>query len=199
MTRVEENKQKKLNSLMDTAFRLFTLQGVAKTSIADIAAQASVAKGTFYLYFSDKYDIRDKLIAYRAADLFRRAVRALARHPQESFEDEMVFMIDQIIGHLDRDKMLLNFVSKNLEWGIFKHAVIKGTDEVGVDILQFYGDMLTRSGRTFRNPELMLFMIVELVGSTIHNVILFKEPVTLDVLKPELYETIRLIIKAQEE
>ena len=44
MTRVEENKQKKLNSLMDTAFRLFTLQGVAKTSIADIAAQASVAK-----------------------------------------------------------------------------------------------------------------------------------------------------------
>ena len=199
MSRVEENKLQKRTALLDAAFSLFVDRGIVRTSIADITKKAGLAKGTFYLYFSDKYDIRDKLIAYRAADLFRRAVRALARHPQESFEDEMVFMIDQIIGHLDRDKILLNFVSKNLEWGIFKHAVIKGTDELGVDILQFYGDMLTRSGRTFRNPELMLFMIVELVGSTIHNVILFKEPVTLDVLKPELYETIRLIIKAQEE
>ncbi|MFR3322153.1 MAG: TetR family transcriptional regulator [Lachnospiraceae bacterium] len=27
---------------------------------------AGVAKGTFYLYFSDKYDLRNKLIAHKA-------------------------------------------------------------------------------------------------------------------------------------
>ena len=59
MGRVEENKQLKLTSLMDTAFQLFTAQGIAKTSIADIAQQAGVAKGTFYLYFKDKYDLHE--------------------------------------------------------------------------------------------------------------------------------------------
>lgn len=199
MTKIEENKLQKRAALLESAFELFVDRGIVRTSIADITKKAGLAKGTFYLYFSDKYDIRDKLIAYRAAELFRKAARALAKQPQSSFEDEMIFLIDHIIRQLDKEKMLLNFVSKNLEWGIFKHAIVQGTDEIGVDVPQFYQDMLERSGRTFRNPELMLFMIVELVGSTIHNVILYKEPVALDVLKPELYETIRLMIHAQEE
>ena len=53
----EEKKQWKRASLMDSAFRLFTTQGVSKTSIEDIAKAAGVAKGTFYLYFKDKYDL----------------------------------------------------------------------------------------------------------------------------------------------
>ena len=72
------------------------------------------------------------------------------------------------------------------------------TEEIGLDVMDYYQDMIARSGKRFRDPELMLFMIVELVGSTIHNVILFKEPVTLEVLKPELVRTIRLIIRDQE-
>ncbi|MBQ2460810.1 MAG: TetR family transcriptional regulator, partial [Clostridia bacterium] len=40
MSRVDENKLQKKNSLMDTAFQLFTSQGMGKTSIAEIAQQA---------------------------------------------------------------------------------------------------------------------------------------------------------------
>ena len=199
MSRVEENKLQKKKALLDTAFSLFTDRGFIKTSVADITKKAGVAKGTFYLYFSDKYDIRDKLIARKAADIFRRAYSALNAAPQETLEDEILFLVDHIVTQLDNNKILLNFVSKNLEWGIFKHALIKETEDIGIDFLEFYQAMLERSGRTFRDPELMLFMIIQLVGSTIHNVILYKEPVELDVLKPELYQTIRLIIQAQEE
>ena len=39
-----------------TAFELFTTKGLTKTTISDIVDQAGVAKGTFYLYFKDKYD-----------------------------------------------------------------------------------------------------------------------------------------------
>ena len=198
MSRVEDNKLHKKMALLETAFSLFVDRGFIKTSVADITKKAGVAKGTFYLYFSDKYDIRDKLIARKAAELFRRAYRELVKNPQDSLEDEMIFLIDHIITQLDSNKMLLIFVSKNLEWGIFKHALIKETDDIGIDFMHFYRTMLARSGRTFRDPELMLFMIIQLVGSTIHNVILYKEPVTLDILKPELYQTIRLIIQSQE-
>ena len=47
MSRVEENKQQKKNSLMETAFQLFTSKGIANTTISDIVEMAGVAKGTY--------------------------------------------------------------------------------------------------------------------------------------------------------
>lgn len=198
MARVEENKLVKRSALLEAAFDLFVERGIVRTSIADITKKSGLAKGTFYLYFKDKYDISNKLIARKAADVFKKSLEALRKCPQDCFEDEMIFLIDDVISRLDRDKILLNFVSKNLEWGIFKNAMTEQTEEIDLDVMEFYQDMINRSGKRFRDPELMLFMIVELVGSTIHNVILFKEPVNLDVLRPELMRTIRLIIRDQE-
>ena len=57
MGKVDENKRLKLNSMLDAALQLFTDQGLAKTSISDIVDRSGVAKGTFNLYFKDKYDI----------------------------------------------------------------------------------------------------------------------------------------------
>ena len=54
ISKVESNKNKKLNKLLDTAFQLFTDKGIHHTSIQDIVNHAGVAKGTFYLYFKDK-------------------------------------------------------------------------------------------------------------------------------------------------
>ena len=58
MGKIDNNKKQKEDALLNTAFDLFTKQGIQKTSISDIVNQAGVAKGTFYLYFKDKYDIR---------------------------------------------------------------------------------------------------------------------------------------------
>ena len=66
MGKAEENKLKKRESLLNTAFELFTTKGIHDTSISDIVEKAGVAKGTFYLYFKDKYDINNKLVAHRA-------------------------------------------------------------------------------------------------------------------------------------
>ena len=51
------DKKEKENKLMEKALKLFTEKGVNNTSIQDIADEAGVGKGTFYLYFKDKYDI----------------------------------------------------------------------------------------------------------------------------------------------
>ena len=67
MGKVERKKKEKKDALLNTAFELFTTKGIHKTSIADIVEKAGVAKGTFYLYFSDKYDIRNKLISHKAS------------------------------------------------------------------------------------------------------------------------------------
>jgi AcrR family transcriptional regulator len=47
--------------LMNAAQRLFLEQGVGPTTIEQITLAADVAKGTFYLYFSSKEDLRGAL------------------------------------------------------------------------------------------------------------------------------------------
>lgn len=59
MGKVDDNKKLKMNTLLQTAFDLFTGKGFAKTTVSDIVNQAGLAKGTFYLYFKDKYDLRE--------------------------------------------------------------------------------------------------------------------------------------------
>ena len=53
MGKVDDNKKLKMNTLLQTAFDLFTGKGFAKTTVSDIVNQAGLAKGTFYLYFKD--------------------------------------------------------------------------------------------------------------------------------------------------
>ena len=77
MGKVDENKHQKMDALFQSAYDLFLNQGIEKTSISDIAKKAGVAKGTFYLYFKDKYDIKNKLIAHKTKELFDHAAVAL--------------------------------------------------------------------------------------------------------------------------
>ena len=78
MGRIEINKKNKKEALYRKGFQLFVDKGFAKTTIADIAKAAGLAKGTFYLYFKDKYDLRDKLIARHSGQVLREARAYLA-------------------------------------------------------------------------------------------------------------------------
>ena len=60
---VEQKKEQKKEGLLEAAYQLFLEKGVNKTSVDEIVKKANVAKGTFYLYFKDKYDIRNRLAA----------------------------------------------------------------------------------------------------------------------------------------
>ena len=70
--KIEEKKDVKEKSLLTSAFELFTEKGFKETSIQEIVDNAGVAKGTFYLYFKDKYEIQNKLISKKSRELFNR-------------------------------------------------------------------------------------------------------------------------------
>ena len=55
-------KDDKKNKLAEAAYTLFIKKGFKNTSIQEIVDKAKVAKGTFYLYFEDKYDVQEYLI-----------------------------------------------------------------------------------------------------------------------------------------
>lgn len=77
-SKINDNKQEKERKLLNTALHLFTEKGIKKTSIQDIVHEAGIAKGTFYLYFKDKYELQDVLLGQR---LLMNSLRMLVKKP----------------------------------------------------------------------------------------------------------------------
>lgn len=198
MGKLDEKKKQKREALLTAAYDLFTSQGIFDTSISDIVKQAEMAKGRFYLYFKDKFDIRTALITEKAGKLFSVVREKMRDKRADSLEETVIQLVDIIIDELDADKRMLEFISKNLQWGLFHKVILEGGNEVSDSFYDWYTELIQSSGRTFRNHELMIYMIVELVNSTCYNVILYQEPVGLDELKEELAHLIPVIIRNQE-
>lgn len=197
--KAEQNKKEKKVALLSAAFDLFTKQGINKTSIADISSKAKVAKGTFYLYFSDKYDLRNFLVAHRAGQIFLTAKAAVEKDKTlVSVEDKIVALISNVIDQFTADPSLVRFISKNLSWGIFKHDLTSSVDPEAIDYSALVNGALDGSDVKYRDPEVMIFMIVELIGSTCYSAILFKEPKSIQELKPDLLQAVRDIMHSQQ-
>ena len=195
MGTVHENKQQKQERLLETAFSLFTSKGMAKTSISDIASAAGVAKGTFYLYFRDKYDLGNKLIARKSRTLFDHALARLEQENPTSVEDQMILLIDDLLDQMEKNPMLLRFINKNLSWGVFQNALHQTDTADNYDYLALFYEMLQMDDSVeWDEPLLMLYTIIELVGSTCHSIILEKNPTDLAHYKPILYRNVRSII-----
>ena len=197
MGKISEKKKLKREQLLMSAYSLFIKKGVLNTSISDIANGASMGKGTFYLYFKDKMDIRDKLIATKMNEIISEAIEHIDCLCIKVFEERIIYMFDYLIEKLARDLDLLRFISDNLSWNAFKKPVVCDEDN-NLNLYDCYWKILKESGREFRKPRLMLFMIVELINSTRHGVLLEDSMVTLDELKSDLYPVIIDIMHRHE-
>lgn len=200
MGKVEHNKRQKRDSLLDSAFSLFINNGFTNTSISDIVKRAGVAKGTFYLYFRDKYDIRNHLITGKANQVFQAAYAEMtARGEATDFEDQVLFMADHILNQLAANHSLVMLLSKHLSWGSFKNFLAVPPGGNTPAIYTTFESMLSKAGHRYRNPKLMMYLILELLSGTSFNAILYKQPVPLEELKPHLYETVKSILKNYRE
>ena len=164
MGKLESNKKKKEDALYNTAFELFTTKGTNKTTISDIVEKAGVAKGTFYLYFKDKYDIRNKLASSKTQDLFFAAYLAVRQNQITGFPAQLHFMIDHILNALKNDSQLLIFVSKNLSWNVFQAALEQKMPDRDVRFYDKYLQLIEEGHQAYEHPDLLLFSVIELAS-----------------------------------
>ncbi len=190
MSRVEENKQQKKNSLMETAFQLFTSKGIANTTISDIVEMAGVAKGTFYLYFKDKYDLNEKLIIHRSEQLMRHALEHSGYEKLETNTDKLLVIMDDILFQLKENPLLLRFLNKRISWELFYKVMEKNEEGYAAVFKNIPGQ--DDAGR--KNLEIELFTIIEMVSAVSYSVILTSDPVSLEEFLPYLHRSIRAIV-----
>ncbi|MBO5398377.1 MAG: TetR/AcrR family transcriptional regulator [Clostridia bacterium] len=191
-----ENGNKE-NRLLDTAFKLFTEKGIKNTSIQEIVDNADVGKGTFYLYFKDKYEIRDILIEKKSQKLFYDALTDLRKTNITDLTEQVIFIVDHVIEELKKKPLLLSFISKNLSWGIYTKTVKKIHDNYEDEedgIYKLFQKGIKDNNIKLKNPDVTLYMIIELVSSTCFSSISYQEPLPIDEYKEYLFDTIRKLI-----
>ena len=179
-----ENKAKKAlkqNALMESAFELFTKKGFGNTSISEIAEKAEVAKGTFYLYFKDKYDLRSRITAHKAEQVLKRAWVESGITEDMSFEDKLLGLISRTMDILAEDRLLATFLVKNFGYSTLSKS----------GLLE---EAIAMTGGAYRDPEIMLYLILELTGSASYSAIVNSEPVNIEELKPHLLKAISAIL-----
>lgn len=192
--KIIENKEIKEANLLDSAFTLFTEKGVKDTSIQDIVNKAGVAKGTFYLYFKDKYELQDYLIIKKSKQLFERAIKALDQKKISDYKERVIFIIDNIIDEFIKNRLLLEFISKNLSWAIYSDKISNIIDDSSIGLLDLFLEDIKNSKVKITNPEIKLFMIIEMTSSTVYTSITSNKPLPIENYKPILYEEIKKIL-----
>ena len=193
--RITAKKELKERELCIAGYELFLQKGIEKTSIGDIAERAGVAKGTFYLYFKDKYDLLDKLILKKSNDIIREALDKTDSSGISDFKKRTLFFIDYIISFFKENENLLRLINKNMSWGLYRKAIMKPKEYEEVKkVLDVFINNLMNEGMDKNEAEMTLFMIIELVGSVCFTTIVFKEPTDIDGIKPVLLKKILAMI-----
>jgi AcrR family transcriptional regulator len=202
MGNIKAKKEKKKTALLASAYDLFLSEGYSKTTISDITKNAGVAKGTFYLYFADKDELRDELIIVKSGQLLFDAIDSLTNHIADSGKDldaadKIIYVIDHIVNYAVNDIPFLNFISNHLSWGLFFRQSPHGDETSEGEVVNFQSFVLSKleaNNIVLEHPKLLIYTVLELINSTLNDVILYGEPAEFDEYKPYLYEQLRLII-----
>ena len=112
-SKVSQKKLLKRTNLFNAAYELFLTKGIQDTAIDDIVKKAGVAKGTFYLYFKNKYDVVDRLILNKSIKTIKEATNYVDEKRIEEhieFSESVILFIDCIIENLKSNTKLLKFI-----------------------------------------------------------------------------------------
>lgn len=186
---LEMKKEEKRKKLLDAAYLLFLQKGAGHTTINDIAEEAKVAKGTFYLYFRDKESILQALI-------YRMSYRILAESYEKvnhtgDFGEEVVQLIDNVIEYFKRDSEVLRLLERNFSWPEVENQMEQKDNPLVMKLTQAVVNSPAMAGRSHDEILKLLFVIVEMCGSVCYSSIIEGRPDTIDNMKPVLYDIIR--------
>ena len=192
--KVDVNKSEKRKRIEDAAMRLFAKGDFRKISVDQIAQEANVAKGTFYLYFHDKVQLFNHLIVKKSSLIIDEALRKAREEHIDNKIDELLFLIDYVIEYFKADPESVKMIQKNLSWSMIGGKLCDESYEV-VNHLEEYMQFLMQLGYEEKEAYQLIFMILELVSTVSYTSIVLKQPDSIDHLKPMLYATIRKMIE----
>lgn len=187
------NQINKKEKIMQAALKIFEKKGAEKTSVREIMTEAGFGLGTFYLYYSDKNDLKEKMVLNLATDIILSAEKTCVQEdPIERYISFVDFIIDYLISH----PFELDLLSKNITWTLYTKIEndygLSEADSTLQFILNKY-DNLFLTNHTESEKLYILSLTLEIMMSTCKSAVLEDSILTIDEMKPVLFAIIRKI------
>ncbi len=195
LSRLEAKKEQKRETLLRAGYDLFVANGVNDVSVSSITRRAGIAKGTFYLYFEDKYDLLNSIILHKSSEVLSMAIDASVKLPKGTVSERTLFILDYVIEFMKDNKDMLKLIDKNLSWGVFVEAI--ETDDSFSNLKKFREiifEDLEKIGYSQKKAEQVIFIIIETLGSVCYSSIILEQPSPIDEMKPVLFEIVKKIL-----
>ncbi|MBR4765480.1 MAG: TetR/AcrR family transcriptional regulator [Clostridia bacterium] len=200
MPTIEEKKNIKRTKIIDAASKLFMDKSFALTAVDDVVRMAGVAKGTFYLYFKDKYDLLNQIVTYKGAEVLRGGVEELKKTDAQgelTLTGKVLFLADYIADYLAQHKDLTALVNKNLTY-CFRHFT-SGENAEFSEIADMFISQFVSEGYSESEAKMTLYIITDLIGGVCCDAVLGTGPFTLEEIKPIMKKAISDILEAKHD
>lgn len=195
MPSVEENKLKKRNKILEAAYNLFAKNGINTTPIDEVVKCAGVAKGTFYLYFHDKYDLMDQIILYKSAAIIKSVIAQMKNiNTDNKMEaiDQITFFVDAIIDYMIENKEMLSVISEKSSI-LYSLIIDNGDDNIKLDF-DYLTDIIVKLGNPPENAKKLLLLVSTMIFTTASNAILSRSPFTIEEIRSEIHLAVKKML-----
>ena len=195
MASVAENKYKKRVSILDAAYELFTSKSFSDTAIDDVVKLAGVAKGTFYLYFRDKYDLLDQIVLHRASDIVIEAYKKLRQKNDTApmnVSQQFIYITDQITDYLRKNKKVTALLDGRLSVCFSNKGV--AVNSALCEVSSYFISLLTQLKYSAEDAKKRLFVLTNMISSVCFDAVLSEKPFTLDEITPTLHDFLKILL-----
>lgn len=188
MDKITKKKNEKYTKILDTALGLFEKNGTHLVSIDEIVRGAGVAKGTFYLYFKDRYDLISTLIIEKASKYMSLLSDEYKPRNFGDVSTSVRHYIEYISDFLQKNKTLCILIEKNLNTCV--NAVAQTKEGPIKELYEKIFSELINCGVSEAEARAKLYLYIELIVSSCCNAIIRETPYTIEELKPHLCQII---------
>lgn len=188
MDKITKKKNEKYTKILDTALGLFEKNGTHLVSIDEIVKGAGVAKGTFYLYFKDRYDLISTLIIEKASKYMSLLSDEYEPRDFGDVSTSVRHYIEYLSDFLQKNKTLCILIEKNLNTCV--NAVAQTKEGPIKELYEKIFAELINCGVAEAEARAKLYLYIELIVSSCCNAIIRETPYTIEELKPHLCQII---------
>lgn len=182
---VEENKNEKRGKLLEAAHSLFKNSGAIKPpTIDEVVKLAGVAKGTFYLYFKDKYDLMDQLFLKKLSECINSALtttRQRMSNIDATDAERIDAFFDEAFRYIESNKAFLPLVRDRAP--SCYRLMLRGKDSDLKDAYDSLVNMFLKHGYTEYESQMNIYMLISMLAPVCCESAVSGEPYTLEEIK----------------
>ena len=193
-----ENKTAKRNRILESAYDLFLSNSFSSTAIDDVVKMAGVAKGTFYLYFKDKYNLLDEVIIRKSTEILRDAFAYTQKECDGSTPDEKILsVVTYLLDYLEYNRNFTASINKNFSRCFRLLMNSENTESSGIlsSFISSFGEI----GIGEDKAGIIAYMLLDMVGSVYCDALLGAGPYTPEEIRPHIIKSICCILEANKE